>query len=155
MLALHQGGEAPAGDAAVELDAVGIRETLPEACAVDVDEIVRDQPAIALKRHRPVDVAGGVPLIGLGLLVEPAQVRLVAAVVVAEMCGVTRLDLVPVVHNVPPCRFRTNVRIKTGFVQPEPQRQRAPRPAVQGRRQAWPAKWTTRANATMLDQGRS
>src|SRR5260370_1278025 len=105
MLALHQGREAPAAHTAVELDAVGLRQTVPEARAMDVDEIVGDQPAIALERHRPVDVAGGVPLIDLGLLIEPAQVRLVAAVVVAEVCGVARLDLVPVVHNVPPYRF--------------------------------------------------
>ena len=72
---------------------------------MDVDEIVGDQPAIARERHRPVDIRGGVPLIDLGLLVEPAQVGLVAAIVVAEVCGVTRLDLVPVVHNVPPVGF--------------------------------------------------
>src|SRR5580704_3761896 len=71
---------------------------------MDVDEIVGDQPAITLERHRPVDILGSVPLIDLGLLVEPAQVGLVAAVVMAEVCGVTRLDLVPVVHNAPPCR---------------------------------------------------
>ena len=104
MLALHQGREPPAADAAVELDAVLPGKPIPEVRAVDVHEIVGDQPAIALERHRPVDVGGGVPLVDLRLLVEPAQVRLVAAVVVAEVRGVARLDLVPVVHNVPPCR---------------------------------------------------
>src|SRR5882757_2095314 len=50
MLALHQGGEAPTADAAVELDTILLREPVPEARAVDVDEIVRDQPAIARER---------------------------------------------------------------------------------------------------------
>jgi hypothetical protein len=72
---------------------------------VDVDEIVGDQPAVTVERNVPVDVAGGVPLVDLRLLVEPAQIGLVAAVVVAEMRGVARLDLVPVGNDVPPCRY--------------------------------------------------
>ena len=104
MLALHQGRQPPARDAAVQLDAVGFRHGVPEARAVDVDEIVGDQPAVALERHRPVDVGGGVPLVDLGLLVEPAQVGLLAGVVVEKVRGVLRLDLVPVGHGVPPYR---------------------------------------------------
>ena len=46
----------------------------------------------------PVDIGGGVPLVDLGLLVEPAQVGLLAVVVVEKVRGVARLDLVPVGH---------------------------------------------------------
>jgi hypothetical protein len=100
VLALNQGGEPPARDAAVELDAVGFRHGVPEARAVDVDQVIGDQPAVALERHLPVDVGGGVPLVDLGLLVEPAQIGLLAAVVVKEVRGVVGLDLVTVGHDV-------------------------------------------------------
>src|SRR4051812_27910539 len=102
MLALHQSRQPPARDAAVELDAVGLRHRGPEAGAVDVDQVVGDQATVAVQRHRPIDVAGGVPLVVLGLLVQPAQIGLVARIVVTEMRSVTRLDLVPVSHGVPP-----------------------------------------------------
>ena len=101
VLALHQGREPPAADATVELDR-GPRTGVPETRAVDVDEIVGDQAAVAVERHRPVDVRGGVPLVDLGLLVEPAQVGLVAAVVVAEMRGIAGLDLMSALHVTPP-----------------------------------------------------
>ena len=104
VLARNQGGQPPARDAAVQLDAVGFRHGVPEARAVDVDKVVGDQPAVALERHRPVDVGGGVPLVDLGLLVEPAQVGLLAAVVVEKVRGVLRLDLVPFGHGFPPYR---------------------------------------------------
>ena len=105
MLALYQGREPPARDTPVELDPVGRRERVPEARAVDVHEIVRDQAAIALELGAPVDVARGVPLVVLGLLVESPQVRLIAGIVVAEVRGVARLDLVPVVHAIPPMSY--------------------------------------------------
>ena len=98
VLARNQGRQPPARDAAVQLDAVGLRHGVPEARAVDVHKVVRDQPAVALERHRPVDIGGGVPLVDLGLLVEPAQVGLLAAVVVEKVRRVVRFDLMPVGH---------------------------------------------------------
>ena len=65
---------------------------------MDVYKVVGDQTAVALERHRPVDIAGGVPLVDLGLLVEPAQVGLLAGVVVEKVRRVASLDLVPVGH---------------------------------------------------------
>ena len=102
MLALDQGGQPPARDAVVELDAVGLRHGIPEARPVDVHEIVGDQAAVPLERHGPVDVLGRIPLVDLGLLIESAQVGLLAAVVVKEMRGVLALDLMTVGHGVPP-----------------------------------------------------
>ena len=61
-----------------------------------------DAPAIAFEGNGPVDVGRRVPLIDLGLLVEPAQVRLVAGVVVTEMRRVARLDLMTCSHDAPP-----------------------------------------------------
>jgi len=51
---------------------------------MEVDEIVGDQPAGAVERHAPGDVAGGIPWVDRGLLVEPPQVGLLAGVVVAD-----------------------------------------------------------------------
>jgi hypothetical protein len=65
---------------------------------MDVHEVVRDQPAVALERHRPVDIGGGVPLVDLGLLVEPAQVGLLTGVVVEKVRRVASVDLMPVGH---------------------------------------------------------
>jgi hypothetical protein len=100
VLARNQGGQPPARDAAVQLDAVGLRHGVPEPRAVDVYKVVRNQPAVALERYRPVDVGGGVPLVDLGLLVEPAQVGLFTGVVVEKVRGVLCLDLVPFGHGV-------------------------------------------------------
>ena len=63
---------------------------------MDVHKVVRDQAAVALQRHRPVDIGGGVPLVDLGLLVEPAH--MVAAVVVEKVRRVVRFDLMSVGH---------------------------------------------------------
>ena len=70
MLAGHQGREPPAGDGAVDLDLLVRGQAIPELRPVDIDEIVGDQPAIAVERLRPVDIGRGVPLVELGLLVE-------------------------------------------------------------------------------------
>ena len=98
VLALHQGREPPARDAVVELDAVGFRHGVPETRAVDVDKVVGDQTAVALERHRPVDVGGGVPLVDLRLLVEPAQVGLLTGVIVEKVRRVESVDLMRVGH---------------------------------------------------------
>ena len=65
----------------------------PELGAVNVDEVVGDQPAIAFERPGPVDVGRRVPLIDLGLLVEPPHVG-VLAIVICRKYGVFRVDLV-------------------------------------------------------------
>ncbi len=56
LLAVHQDRETPGGDAAVQRDAVGLREALPERAAVDVDQLVRDHASVGRERVRPRNV---------------------------------------------------------------------------------------------------
>ena len=104
MLAMHQGREPPPGDIAIELDPLVGGQPLPEPGAVDVDEVVGDQPAIAFERPGPVDVGRRVPLIDLGLLVEPPHIGVLAIVIMPEVGRVLGLDLVSAFHRVPPWR---------------------------------------------------
>src|SRR5436305_1887163 len=67
--AMHQGREAPERDTPVGLDALRGRQPLPERAAVDIHEVVGDQPAIAVERLLPINVGGRVPLVELGLLI--------------------------------------------------------------------------------------
>ena len=71
---------------------------------MDIDEVVGDQAAIAFERPGPVDVGRRIPLIDLGLLVEPPHVGVLAIVVMSEIGRVPGLDLVPALHRVPPWR---------------------------------------------------
>ena len=104
VLAGHQGGDAPSADAAVELDPLRIRQATPELGPVDVDQIVGDQAAVAVERLLPVDIGRGIPLIDLGLLVEPPHVGVLAIVVMPEIRGVRGVDPVSALHRVPPWR---------------------------------------------------
>jgi hypothetical protein len=69
---------------------------------VNVDEVVGDQPAIAFERPGPVDVGRRVPLIDLGLLVEPPHVGMLAIVTMSKIGCVAGLDLVSALHREPP-----------------------------------------------------
>ena len=80
--------EPPPRDIAVELDPLVGGQAIPELGAVNVDEVVGDQPAIAFERPGPVDVGRRVPLIDLGLLVEPPHVGVLAIVIMPEIRGV-------------------------------------------------------------------
>jgi hypothetical protein len=99
VLARHQRRQPPARDGAVDRDLLAGRQPVPEFGAVDVDEIVGDQPAVppsgAVERLRPVDVGRRVPLVELGLLVEVAEVGVLAVIIVAEVRDVADVDLMP------------------------------------------------------------
>jgi hypothetical protein len=99
VLAGHQHRQSPARHGMVDLDPLRWGEPVPEAGAVDVDEVVGNEPAVALERSLPFDVAGGVPLVELRLLVEPAHVGVLAVVEVAEKRDVLDIDLMPVLHS--------------------------------------------------------
>jgi hypothetical protein len=74
LLSVHQHGESPGGDAAVQLHPVLLGEALPQRAPVDVHQLVGEDAALGRLGGGPGDVAGGVPLIALGLLVEAAHV---------------------------------------------------------------------------------
>src|SRR5262249_28832266 len=76
LLTVHEHGKAPGRDAAVELHPIGFPERLPERAAVHVDELVGDDATVVGGRRRPADVAGGIPLVPLGVLVEAPDVGL-------------------------------------------------------------------------------
>jgi hypothetical protein len=99
LLAVHEDGQAPRGDAPVELDAVALAELLPQRAAVDVDELVGEHAAIVGLGRGPRDVAGGVPLIALGLFVEAPHVLGLHGVVELEH-GVDRSADHASVHEV-------------------------------------------------------
>jgi len=67
MLAVHQSRQPPPADIAVELDPLVGGQAVPEFCAVDFDEIIGDQAAVAVEPACPVDVGRRVPLIDLCL----------------------------------------------------------------------------------------
>jgi hypothetical protein len=66
VLAMHQGREVPPDDMAVEPDPLVGGQSVPEFRAVNVDEIVGDQAAVAFEWPSPVDVRRRVPLVDLG-----------------------------------------------------------------------------------------
>src|SRR3989441_9572265 len=88
----HEGGETPCGDSPVELDALGLRQPVPERAPVDVDELVGDRPTVGRWWSGPGNVARGVPLVPLRVLVEPPHVGLGHAVVEREHRGERRRD---------------------------------------------------------------
>ena len=92
LLAVHEHAEAPGRDAAVEGDLVRLRQRVPQRAAVDVDELVGDDAAVRGGGRVPRDVRRRVPLIALGLLVEPAQVRGVDGIVEVEGRGEGRRE---------------------------------------------------------------
>jgi hypothetical protein len=49
---MHQGRDAPARDPPIELDTLRWRQPVPEIAAMDVDEVVSDQPAIAVEQAK-------------------------------------------------------------------------------------------------------
>ena len=102
VLARHQGREPPPGDTAVELDPLRRRQAVPESGPMNIDEIVGNQPAVAVERLSPVDIGRRIPLIDLGLLVEPPHIGLFAVVDMAEMRDVADVDLVLALHEAPP-----------------------------------------------------
>ena len=77
-------------------------QPIPKFRPVNVDQIVGDQAAVAVKRLLPVDIGRSVPLIDLGLLVEPPHIRLFAVVDMVEIGNVADVDVVPTLHAVPP-----------------------------------------------------
>jgi hypothetical protein len=70
---------------------------------VDVDQVVGDQAAVTVKWPSPVDVGRRVPLVPLGLLVEPAHLSVVAVVVVTEVRRVLDVDDVTWLHGLASC----------------------------------------------------
>src|SRR5262249_20673652 len=63
-------------------------------------EIIGDEAAIAVERLLPIDVGRSVPLIDLGLLVEPPHIAMLAIVIVAEIRGVVGLDVMTAFHAI-------------------------------------------------------
>src|SRR5262249_2666196 len=89
LLAVDEHGQPPRRDLPVELDALALAEPRPDRAPVDVDELVGEDAAVVGARRVPRDVPGGVPLVALGLLVEPAHAVGLDGVVELEH----RLDL--------------------------------------------------------------
>jgi hypothetical protein len=95
VLAVEQHAEPPVGEAPVELGALLAAEAVPVRRVVDVDEVVGQHAVGGIERLIPVDVLGGVPLVPLGVLVQPAEIRRVDRVAgsksvscwVAMLCG--------------------------------------------------------------------
>ena len=58
----------------VELDLLFLTQPIPIDGAVNVDEPVRQNAPVRIQALAPVDVARGVPLVALRLLVEAAHV---------------------------------------------------------------------------------
>ena len=135
VLAMHQGREAPARDPPVELDALRRRQPLPEWAAVDVNEVVGDQPAIAVERPVPVDVGRRIPLVELGLLIKPPHVGMFAVIDMAEIGGVLGFDVMTALHGRPLSRRGRGRRVQfTPSQRRSPSRNRRARPAPSDRR---------------------
>src|SRR5205809_203358 len=73
--------------ATAKVSALRFGRSRPERRAVDVDQLVGDDAAVGRGGLLPGDVLRGVPLVALGVLVEPAEVHLGRAVVVLEHRG--------------------------------------------------------------------
>jgi len=84
VLAVEEQAHAPRGEAPVELRPVALAEAIPVGGAVDVDELVGQHALVEIDGTRPVDVARDVPLIPLGVLVEPAELWMLHGVFVLE-----------------------------------------------------------------------
>src|SRR6516165_6888090 len=107
---MHQRREAPARHAPVELNPRATIEAVPKRGTINVDEIVCDEVAIAFEGLFPVDVPSCVPLIELRLLVEPAQISVLAVVVVPKIGSVSNLDLVSAFHRRHPPRLHFSMQ---------------------------------------------
>ena len=103
VLTMHERRDPPARHEAVDLDLLRRRQPVPERGAVNIDQIVGDQPAIAVERLLPVDIGRGIPLVELGLLVEPPHIGVLAIVIMAEIRGIAGLDVMTAFHLWPLC----------------------------------------------------
>ena len=84
VLAVQEQAEPPRREAAVQLRLVSGAEPVPVWRAIDVDQLVGEDASVEVNRRRPVDVARGVPLVALGLLVETPELRVLDRVLVLE-----------------------------------------------------------------------
>ena len=106
MLAVEQDAQPPDGEASVEIGTLGRGQPLPEGRAVDVDQLVGQDTLLDVERLAPVDVAGDIPLVALGVLVEAAQVGGVDRIGVLEDGLVLGGDGVALDHGRVPFEYR-------------------------------------------------
>src|SRR5208282_469523 len=116
LLTMEELGEAPAGEFDIELTLRLAIKLVPDGAAVAVDHPVVEDSRFELHRLRPVDILRHVPLVALGVFVEPAHVRGVDGVV-ALIDGIeTALQRVLGLDGHEEFSFRCTLKLKQTIV---------------------------------------